>query len=592
MTDYIAPLDDMRFLMNDVFAAPELWQRLPALAEHVDPDTANAILDEAAKIMSAVLHPLNQPADEHGCIWHNGQVTSPPGFKEAYQLYIEGGWNSLVGDPNYGGMNMPKTLVSHVEEMLQASGLAFGLVPMLTAGACLALSAHGSDELKERYLAKMIEGVWTGAMDLTEPHAGTDLGLIRTKAVPNDDGSYAVTGTKIFITWGEHDLTENIIHLVLAKLPDAPAGSRGISMFLVPKMLVDDQGNITAANQLSCGSIEHKMGIHGSATCVMNFDGAKGWLVGEPNKGLAAMFTMMNDERLAVGIQGLGVADLAYQQASRYARERRQGRNPAGAQEPDQVADSLLVHGDVRRMLLSIRAFNEASRAFLMYISQWLDIEKYSEDAQEREHATHMVDLLTPVAKAFISDKAFDSTVLAQQVLGGHGYIKEWGVEQLVRDARIAQIYEGANGIQAMDLLGRKIVGGEGKLLALFVDDVKQFLAEHSDQDALSIYTQALTRLLQNLEQLSQQLIEKAVKDPHVVGAAANNYLHFFGYVACLYMWAKMIAATAGKDDDFHRVKRVVGQFYVDYLLPQADALQLMIQSETTAVTALHNDDF
>ncbi len=591
MTDYTPPLDDIRFVLNEAFDIPAFWENTPALADVVEPDTANAIFEEAAKLMSEVIHPINQPGDEQGCTWQEGEVKAPKGYKEAYQMFIEGGWNGLVGDPQYGGMGMPKTLACHVEEMLQGASVAFGLAPMLTAGACLAIRSHASDELKSRYLPKMYEGVWSGAMDLTEPHAGTDLGIIRTKAVPNDDGSYAVTGSKIFITWGEHDLAENIVHLVLAKLPDAPEGSRGISMFLVPKFLVNDDGSLGERNQFGCGSIEHKMGIHGSATCVMNFDGAKGWLVGEPHKGLMAMFTMMNDERLAVGTQGLGVSDLAYQQASAYAKERVQGRSPAGVEEPEKVADSLLVHADVRRMLLTVRALNEGARGFLTYVAKWLDVERFSDDEQEKQRAENRIALLTPVAKAFISDKSFENTVLAQQVLGGHGYIREWGLEQLVRDARITQIYEGANGVQAMDLLGRKTVATEGKLLADFFEEIKEYIRTQSDAE-VSPYIEALNKLLPKVSQLTDDLIAQAKKDPHAIGAAANNYLQLVGYVAYLFAWTKMIAACAGKNDDFYRVKKATGQFFLECLLPQTDSLLSSLQSGSGPVMALSAEDF
>jgi alkylation response protein AidB-like acyl-CoA dehydrogenase len=591
MTHYNPPIDEINFVLNDVFDMPALWRRLPILAEIIEADTASAIIEEAARLMADVIHPLNQSGDAEGCHWRDQQVIAPSGFKEAYAAYVDGGWNGLVGDPEYGGMGMPKTLSCHVEEMLQAASLSFGLAPMLTAGACLAIHSHASDELKNRYLPKMYEGVWSGAMDLTEPHCGTDLGMISTKAVPNDDGSYAVTGAKIFITWGEHDLTENIVHLVLARLPDAPEGSRGISMFLVPKFLVNDDGSLDKLNQLSCGSIEHKMGIHGSATCVMNYDAAQGWLVGEAHKGLAAMFTMMNDERLAVGIQGLGVSDLAYQQASAYAKERLQGRNPAGAEQADKAADSLLVHADVRRMLLTIRAYNDAARVFLSYVAQWLDLEKFSENAQEREHAADLVSLLTPLAKAFITDKSYDNTVLAQQVLGGHGYIREWGLEQLVRDARITQIYEGTNGIQAMDLLGRKIIGTNGRLLAVLLVEIQCFI-DSDNSEVVRPYSERLGGAIATIRECTDTLINNTKQDPHAVGAAANHYLHLLGYVVYLFMWAKIIAATDGKDDDFYRIKRATGRFFLDYLLPQMDAHIAAINVGSEAVMLLKPEDF
>ena len=446
MPEYNAPLRDMRFLLNEVFDAPSMWAENARLAEVVDPDTADAILEEAGKIAANVLAPLNREADESGSKWVDGNVTAPAGFKEAYAMYSEGGWGGLGGNPEFGGMGMPKMLVGQVEEMIQGSNISFGLAPMLTAGACLSLNAHGSQELKDKYLANMYSGQWAGAMDLTEPHCGTDLGIIRTKAEPQADGSYLVSGTKIFITWGEHDMAENIIHLVLAKLPDAPAGPKGISLFLVPKVLVNEDGSLGERNTMGCGSIEHKMGIKGSATCVMNYDGAKGWLVGEENKGLAAMFTMMNYERVAVGIQGLGVAENSYQNAVTYANDRIQSRAPTGKQFPDKAADPIIVHPDVRRMLLTMRANTEGSRAFSTYASKWLDLSKFSDDEETKKHAEAMISLLTPVVKSFLTDLALESAVAGQQVFGGHGFIREWGQEQHVRDIRITQIYEGTNG--------------------------------------------------------------------------------------------------------------------------------------------------
>ncbi|OFR41784.1 acyl-CoA dehydrogenase, partial [Pseudomonas sp. HMSC066A08] len=449
MPEYNAPLRDMRFLLNDVFDAPALWQRLPRLAERIDADTADAILEEAAKVTGSLLAPLNRSGDEEGAQWQDGAVRTPAGFREAYATYAEGGWVGLTGNPAHGGMGMPKMLAVQFEEMMYAANASFSLYSTLSAGACLALDAHGSEELKNRYLPNMYAGTWAGSMCLTEPHAGTDLGIIRTKAEPQADGSYRVSGTKIFITGGEQDLTENIIHLVLAKLPDAPAGSRGISLFLVPKFLVGDDGTLGARNAVHCGSIEHKMGIKASATCVMNFDGASGWLVGEVNKGLAAMFTMMNYERLSIGIQGIGCAEMSYQGAVAYARERLQSRAPTGPVARDKAADPIIVHPDVRRMLLTMKALTEGGRAFSTYVGQQLDLAKYAEDQEERSQAEALVALLTPVAKAFFTDTGLESCVLGQQVFGGHGYIREWGQEQLVRDVRIAQIYEGTNGIQA-----------------------------------------------------------------------------------------------------------------------------------------------
>ncbi|MBY6192756.1 acyl-CoA dehydrogenase C-terminal domain-containing protein [Marinobacter nauticus] len=590
MADYQAPLRDMRFVLNEVFDAPSLWASLPKIAENVDPDTADAILEEAGKITSGVLAPLNREADEQGCKWNEGEVSTPEGFKEAYQTIVEGGWNGLGGNPDFGGMGMPKTLVAQFEEMMQGANMAFGLAPMLTAGACLALDAHGSQELKEKYLPNMYSGVWSGAMDLTEPHAGTDLGIIRTKAEPNDDGSFNITGTKIFITWGEHDMAENIIHLVLAKLPDAPKGPKGISLFLVPKFMVNDDGSLGERNQFSCGSIEKKMGIKGSATCVMNFDGAKGWLVGEENKGLAAMFTMMNYERLGVGIQGIGAAEASLQSAREYANERIQSRAPTGAQQPEKAADPILVHPDVRRMLMTMKSYVEGGRAFSTYVAQWLDISKYSDNDEQRKHAEGMVALLTPVAKAFLTDRGLDTTIIGQQIFGGHGFIREWGQEQLVRDCRITQIYEGTNGIQAMDLMGRKVVGSQGKLYELFAQDVAAFIEANSSDEALRPYLEPLAASLERLSDVTEHVVNQAANNPEAIGAAAVDYLDMFGYTALAFMWAKVVKAAApkaeGDTSGFYTGKVKTARFYFDRLLPKTVSLAEGIRSGSDAMMA------
>lgn len=592
MAEYKAPLEDIRFVLNDVVKVSELWQELAGI-EDVDRETADAILEEAAKICEQVLGPLNREGDEEGSHWQDGEVRAPKGFKEAYQTYCEGGWGGLGGNPEFGGMGMPKTLVSAVEEMVQGSCVSFGLAPMLTAGACLAMNAHASDELKQTYLEKMYSGQWAGAMDLTEPHCGTDLGLIRTKAVPNEDDSFALTGTKIFITWGEHDMAENIIHMVLAKLPDAPPGSKGISLFLVPKFLPNDDGTLGERNALSCGSIEKKMGIKASATCVMNFDGAKAWLVGEPHKGLAAMFTMMNYERLAVGIQGMGMAENAYQGALQYAKERIQGRSPSGPKTPEKEADNLLVHPDVRRMLMSMKALNEGGRTFYTYVAKWLDMAKYSDNAEQKKLAEGMVALLTPVSKAFLTDTAFETAVMGQQVLGGHGFIREWGQEQHVRDIRITQIYEGTNGIQAMDLIGRKTVMTKGELLNLFVADVEAFLEGQSELDEQSI-VQPLRAAIADLQECTQLVLGQSAEDPCASGSAAVDYLNMFGYVAYAYMWAMNLAAlpNAEVSENFAASKKATAQFYYAKLLPQTAALKQRIAAGSQSVMALTEEQF
>ena len=593
MPEYNAPLRDMRFLLNDVFDAPALWQRLPRLAERIDADTADAILEEAAKVTGGLLAPLNRSGDEEGAQWQDGAVRTPAGFREAYATYAEGGWVGLTGNPAHGGMGMPKMLAVQFEEMMYAANASFSLYSTLSAGSCLALDAHGSEELKNRYLPNMYAGTWAGSMCLTEPHAGTDLGIIRTKAEPQADGSYRISGTKIFITGGEQDLTENIIHLVLAKLPDAPAGSRGISLFLVPKFLVGDDGALGARNAVHCGSIEHKMGIKASATCVMNFDGASGWLVGEVNKGLAAMFTMMNYERLSIGIQGIGCAEMSYQSAVAYARERLQSRAPTGPVARDKAADPIIVHPDVRRMLLTMKALTEGGRAFSTYVGQQLDLAKYAEDQEERSQAEALVALLTPVAKAFFTDTGLESCVLGQQVFGGHGYIREWGQEQLVRDVRIAQIYEGTNGIQALDLMGRKVVANGGLFLSIFSREVRAFAAGANAE--LAEFVTPLLTALDLLDNLTQGIVARAGNDPREIGAASVEYLHLFGYTAYAYLWARMAAAALRQreaDPSFHDGKLATARFYFARILPRVHSLAAAVEAGSESLYGLEAEQF
>lgn len=593
MPDYKAPLRDMRFVLNEVFDAGNFWASLPGLEGVVDIETAEAILETCGQIASEVLAPINREGDEVGSTWEAGAVTEAPGFKEAYKTYCEAGLNGLGGNPEFEGMGMPKTLVGLVEEMVQGSNMSFGLLPMLTAGACLSLNAHGSQELKEKYLPNMYSGVWAGAMDLTEPHAGTDLGIIRTKAEPNADGSYSVTGTKIFITWGEHDMAENIIHLVLAKLPDAPAGPKGISLFLVPKFLVNEDGSLGERNTYSCGSIEHKMGIKGSATCVMNFDGAKGWLVGEENKGLACMFTMMNYERLGVGIQGLGAAENSYQNAVAYALDRLQSRAPTGAVDKSKAADPIIVHPDVRRMLMTMRALTEGSRAFSTYVAKWLDITKFSDDAEAVKHADAMVALLTPVAKAFLTDLAYESANHGQQIFGGHGFIREWGQEQLVRDIRITQIYEGTNGIQALDLMGRKVAGNNGAFFKLFADDIQTFIDANAGNAAAAEFIIPVKDALANLTDLTEWVLKQAANNPNEIGAASVEYLHVFGYTAFAYMWAKMaLVALSKEDDSFYAAKVATARFFMQRLLPRTAGLSAAVKGGAETLFGLTDEQF
>jgi alkylation response protein AidB-like acyl-CoA dehydrogenase len=590
MPEFNAPLRDMRFVLHEVFDAPALWARLPALADSVDAATADAILEEAAKVTSHLIAPLNRSGDEEGAQWHEGQVTTPIGFKQAYATYIEGGWVGLSGNADFGGMGMPKMLAVQFEEMLYGANSSFALYSALSSGACLALDAHASGPLKNLYLPPMYEGRWAGSMCLTEAHAGTDLGIIRTRAEPQADGSYSITGSKIFITGGDQDLTENIVHLVLAKLPDAPAGPKGISLFVVPKVLVNADGSLGNPNAVSCGSIEHKMGIKASATCVMNFDGASGWLVGEANKGLAAMFTMMNYERLSIGIQGIGCAEASYQSAVAYARERAQSRAPTGAIAPDKLADPIIVHPDVRRMLLSMKAMTEGGRAFASYVGQQLDLAKFSDDAQERDSAQNLVALLTPIAKAFFTDTGLESCINGQQVFGGHGYIREWGQEQLVRDVRIAQIYEGTNGIQALDLLGRKVLADKGVALRQFTGQIRQF----ADQPGAP-YSVQLLDAVQRLEDLSDWLQDQAATNRNEVGAASVEYLHLFGYVAYAWLWARMAQVAKKKhteDRAFYGAKIATADFYIHRLLPRILSLEQSIRSGSDSLYGLSAEQF
>jgi len=589
VADYRVPLRDMNFILYELFKADEIWQSIPKLAKQVDRDTAEAILQECAKISEQEIAPIARQGHEVGVGFENGKVTTAPKYKEAFKTYTEGGWSALGGDPQYGGMGMPKMLTALHEEMLCSADISFSLYPCLTAGAGLSIAKHGSEVLKEKYLTRMYAGDWAASMCLTESHAGSDLGLIRTKALPQEDGSYKITGNKIFITGGDHDLTENIIHLVLAKLPDAPAGPRGISLFLVPKINVNEDGSLGDANNVSCGSIEHKMGINASATCVMNFDDSQGFLVGELNKGLTCMFTMMNFERIGVGIQGLGAAVHSYQNALEYAKDRIQGRALTGAKSPNKEADSIMVHGDVRRMLLNMKALNEGSRALSSYIAMQLDYATYGiGELQVKGEA--LSALMTPLAKAFFTDMGFESTVAGQQVFGGHGFIREWGQEQLVRDARITQIYEGTNGIQAMDLLLRKVAGSKGGLMKVFIDEVNTYITENTD-DNMAEFIKPLTKAVTDLEKLTSYLLDKANDDINELGGAANDYLHVFGYTAMAYIWARMAKISLDKlatGDDFYQSKLHTARYYFARLLPRRISL---IETAKSGAEVLFNID-
>ncbi len=598
MPVYKAPVEDTLFLLNDVFAI-ERYNNLPGFAD-ATPDVVEAVLGEGAKLCEEVLQPLNHSGDQEGCTRHtDGRVTTPKGFKAAHEAYAQGGWIGLAMDPEYGGQGLPYTLGAVMNEFASSANMAFAMYPGLTMGAIAALNVHGSDEQKRTYLPKMIEGVWSGTMNLTEPHCGTDLGLIKTKAVPNGDGSYAITGTKIFISAGEQDITENIIHLVLARIEGAPAGTKGISLFVVPRNQIGPDGSVGANNGVSCGSIEHKMGIHGNATCVMNYDGAKGWLVGAENKGLNAMFVMMNEARLGVAIQGLAQSEVAYQNAVAYAKDRIQGRSLTGAKSPDKAADPIIVHPDVRRTLMSIKAFNEAARAFVLWNALKSDIAHRSGDAAERQAADDQLGLMTPVLKGVLTDVGFDNTVKAQQMFGGHGYIAEWGMEQFVRDARIAMIYEGANGVQAMDLVGRKLGRDGGRAIMAFFNEVGGFLKENGEDEALKPLLAPLAASLGHLQQATMWFMNNALAKPDNAGAGATDYMHLLGLVSLGYMWAKMakvaqdkLKAGANGATERMNTKLVTARFFMERSLPETAAHLARITSGADATMALSAEQF
>lgn len=589
MPIYNAPLKDMDFILNDVFKAQEFWQSNENLA-HLDMATANAILEEMAKFSKNVILDLNRSADESGgAEFNNGVVTTPAGFKDAFNQFARGGWIGLGANEEWGGQGMPKMLTVLADEMIWSTNPSFMLYPLLTVGAGMAINDRASQEQKETYLPKMYTGEWSGTMCLTEPHSGTDLGIIKTKAEPNEDGSYNITGTKIFITSGEHDLCDNIIHLVLAKTPNAPAGSRGISLFIVPKFLVNADGSLGERNAVAAGSIEHKMGIKGSSTCVMNFDGAKGFMVGKENEGLAGMFVMMNYERLSMGIQGVGASEYAYQNAAQYATDRLQGRATTGAKSPEKPADSILVHGDVRRMLLNVRANNEASRAFAVYVGQQLDITKYSTDAEAVCKANDRVALLTPIAKAYLTDTALQATLEAQMCFGGHGYIREWGMEQCIRDLRIAQIYEGTNGVQAIDLIGRKTTKCAGAFIAEYIAEIREFATTLDDQLSIKATTQ---KVCDELEALTTFIVEQSKLNSDFSNSVAVDYLHAVGLLSFTYMYARISQAAQQKTEVFFQNKLVLAQYFAAKVLPDLAARTQRIHAGAELVMQLPEEYF
>ncbi|AUH51751.1 acyl-CoA dehydrogenase [Chromobacterium sp. ATCC 53434] len=592
MPAYQAPLRDFDFVLNELIKIQDIIPMLPGY-EEATPDIFRAYLEQAAQFCESELAPLNRQGDEEGCQYDSATkaVTTPTGFKEAYRQYCELGFPALDCDPAYGGQGLPKSLAFPIMEMQCAANVAWSMYPGLSHGAYAAIHAHGTDEQKAAYLPRLVDGSWTGTMCLTEPHCGTDLGLLKARAEPNTDGSYRITGTKIFISAGEHDLSANIVHLVLARLPGAPKDVKGISLFIVPKFL--DGG---ARNTVSCGSLEHKMGIKANATAVINLDSAQGWLIGEPNKGLACMFTMMNAARLGCGMQGLGLGEASFQGALGYARERLQMRSLNGAKHPEQPADPIIVHPDVRRMLLTQKAYTEAGRALAALLALQLDIEDKHEDAAVRADAADLVALLTPVAKAFLTDNGYTAANLGMQVFGGHGYIREWGMEQLVRDARISQIYEGTNGIQAIDLLGRKVLLDQGAKLRKFTKLIHAFCQQHEGHALLGEFVAPLSKLLKEVGEITMGVGMASLQDKDEAGAAASDYLRLLGHLTYAWLWARMAAVahdSLGRGEDaFYQAKIATARFYYAKLLPEAEALKASIKAGAKPLMALDDEHF
>ncbi|MBI1204724.1 MAG: acyl-CoA dehydrogenase [Rhodopseudomonas sp.] len=597
MPSYRAPVDDALFLLNDVFHI-ERYGNLPGFAE-ATPDLIEAVLREAARLSEDVLTPLNRIGDTQGCTrLADGSVTTPTGFRDAFKQIVDGGWIGISVPEAFGGQGLPSALTETINEYFCSANMAFAMYPGLTQGAIAALLAHASQPLKDRYLPKMVTGEWTGTMNLTEPHCGTDLGLLRSKAVKQDDGSYRISGTKIFISAGEHDLSENIIHLVLARIEGAPEGTKGISLFVVPKISVNDDGSLGAPNGVTCGSLEEKMGIHGNATCVMNYDGAVGWLIGAENHGLSAMFTMMNEARLGVGVQGLAMSEVAYQNAVTYAKDRLQGRAISGVKYPDKPADPIIVHPDVRRTLMTIRAFNEAARALVMWASLKSDVAHRSGDDKQRQAADDALGLMTPVIKGVLTDLGFANTVSAQQMFGGHGYIAENGMEQFVRDARIAMIYEGANGIQALDLVGRKLGKDGGRALMEFLGELGAYIKDKNADDTMKPLVTPLGVAAGHLQQASMWFMQNALAKPDNAGAGATDYMHLFGLVALGYMWCRIAEAAAGKvaagdgQVERYRAKLTTARFFIERMLPETATRLARIETGAASTMELPDEAF
>ncbi|MBX3570519.1 MAG: acyl-CoA dehydrogenase C-terminal domain-containing protein [Rhizobiaceae bacterium] len=598
MPIYAAPVRDTLFVLNDVLGY-ERHANLPGFAD-ASGDVLEAILGEGAKLAETVMLPTNRAGDMQGCKRaEDGSVTTPKGFKEAYDQYRDGGWMGLAVPAEYGGQGLPYCLHSAVGEYLVSGNMALMMYPGLTQGAIAAILVHGTQEQKQRFLPKMVEGAWTGTMNLTEPHCGTDLGLLRTRAVPQADGSYRISGQKIFISAGEHDMADNIIHLVLARIEGAPQGVKGISLFIVPKFIPDADGNPGTRNGVSCGSIEEKMGIHGNATCVMNYDEATGWLIGAENAGLKAMFVMMNEARLGVGLQGLSISEIAYQNAVAYAKERLQGRALSGPKAKDKPADPIIVHPDVRRALMTMRAFNEAGRALVLWTAIRSDVAHRSGDEADRQAADDAIGLLTPIVKGVLTDKGFEHAVMAQQIYGGHGYIEEHGMSQFVRDARIAMIYEGANGIQALDLVGRKLAANGGRAVQAFFKEVGAFCEAGRADEKLAPYTKGLKKGLNDLQAATMWLMQNAVAKPDNAGAASTDYMQLFGLVALGYMWGQMVKSAQEKlasgeagDAAFYEAKLVTGRYFMERIMPETAAHLARISTGADTMMALPAEAF
>ena len=596
MPTYNAPVKDYKFLMHDVFDLQQ-YSHLSSYQE-ASPDLIDAVLEEAAKLTENVFQPINQSGGEEGCTLANGVVTTPKGFKEAYDQFVEGGWQSLTGDPEYGGQGLPMTIGLALNEMMVSSNWGLAMYPGLTKGAFETIHTWGTDDQKATYLPKMISGEWSGTMNLTEPHCGTDLGLLRTKAVPNDDGSYSISGTKIFISAGDHDLTDNIIHLVLARIEGAPEGTDGISLFIVPKINLNDDGSLADRNGVSCGSLEEKMGIHSNATCLLNYDKAKGYLLGPENKGMRAMFTMMNEARVGVAVQGLAIAEVAQQNAADYTRDRLQGRALTGAKNPDGAADPIIVHPDVRRMLMTNRAFIEGARAMALWSSVQIDLAAGEEDEDKKATAKDMLALITPVLKSYLTDQGVEAASRAMQCFGGHGYICEWGMEQFLRDARIAPIYEGTNGIQAMDLIGRKLPRKNGEVIRNYFAMIQDFIDEHKDNKDMEKYIPHLEKALNRQQAATMWLMQNAMSEPDHAGATAHYYLNLMALVTMGYFWAKMALKAknmidAGEGDQGYLADKIkTADFFFAHLLPETTALRYKVEAGADDVMSLDADSF